>query len=147
MPRMYRVMKKSRQEMTPEVGNTAVKLGVRDGSDGGRVDLAKDNGNAPPGRGGMSVVSCIAGLRRRMKKGLCRPDMVPKRLHDAGKIPGAMGPNSLHLFRHGEGPFANGPVTAQLSLVIDGDDHGTIQPAALMPYDEYRQAIVGTRND
>jgi hypothetical protein len=141
MPRMYRVMKQAKHELKPEIGDAAIKLGVRE------RDLAPEHGHAPPGKGGLSVVSCIAGFRRRMTKGLCPPTMVPNRLHNAGRIPGAIGDNTLHLFRHGDGQFATGPVTAQLFLVLDRDDHGTVQPVALMPYDQYRQAIVETRDD
>ena len=141
MPRMYRVMKRGESVVRPEVGDTATKLGVRE------RDLPPRDGNAHPGIGGMSVVSCIAGLRRRMRQGSCNPAMVPQRLHDAGRVPGAIGQNSLHLFRHGEGPFVRGPVTARLALAPDGNDHATVQPSAVMAYDEYRQALVATRND
>jgi hypothetical protein len=141
MPRMYRVMKRGEAEVRPEVGDTSTKLGVREG------DLPPQGGNAHPGNGGMSVVSCIAGFRRRMMEGLCNPTMIPKRLHDAGKIPGAIGHNSLHLFRHGGGPFVRSAVTDRLTLVPDGDDHATVQPSRVMAYTEYRQALVTTRND
>ena len=53
--------------------------------------------------GGVSVVSSIAGLRRRVAKNLFSPNMVPQRLSDLGKVPGAIGPRNLHLFRIGEG--------------------------------------------
>jgi len=141
MPRMYRVMKRAEPEVKPEVGDTATKLGVRE------RDLPPRDGNAHPGEGGMSVVSCIAGFRRRMMRKLCSPKMVPKRLHDTGKIPGAIGSQSLHLFRHGEGSFEHSSVTEQLTLVPDGDDHATVQPSAVMVYADYRQALVNTRND
>jgi hypothetical protein len=134
-------MKRAESDAKPEVGDTATKLGVRE------KDLILRDGNAHPGEGGMSVVSCIAGFRRRMISGLCSPKMVPKRLHDMGRIPGAIGHHSLHLFRHGDGPFERGPVTERLTLVPDKDDHGTVQPSLAMPYADYRQAIVGTRND
>lgn len=115
------------------------KLGVRE------KDLAPDKqGNALPGRGGMSVVSSIAGLRRRIAKFMFSPSMVPQRLSDLGKIPGAMGPNTLHLFRIGEGRFERSPLTDRLTLVPDHHDHGTVQPASIMSYDEYKQAIADT---
>ena len=96
---MYRVMKRAESDAKPEVGDTATKLGVRE------KDLIPRDGNAHPGEGGMSVVSCIAGFRRRMSRGLCNPMMVPQRLHDKGRVPGAIGKQYLHLFRHGDGPF------------------------------------------
>lgn len=72
--------------------------------------------------------------------------MVPQRLYDLGLVPGAMGPNTLHLFRIGEGNFEQGPITDELMLVPDRDDRGTVQPAAVMPYEEYKQTIYNTRD-
>jgi hypothetical protein len=111
------------------------------------TDLGPDSqNNAKPGRGGLSVVSSIAGLRRRIVRSLFNPTMVPQRLSDLGKVPGAIGSNSLHLFRIGEGGFERGRLTDRLVLVPDRDDHGTVQLAATMPYHEYRQAIADTQN-
>ncbi len=125
----------------PVIGDSATKLGVRE------IDLAPDEeGNAQPGQGGISVVSSIAGLRRRVAKGVFSPNMVPQRLSDLGKVPGAMGPPTLHLFRIGEGGFEPGLLTERLLLAPDHNDHGTIQPASKMPYEEYKQAIAETRN-
>jgi hypothetical protein len=31
-------------------------------------------------------------------------------------------------------------------LVPDRDDHGTVQPAAVLPYQEFKQAIYDTRD-
>jgi hypothetical protein len=67
-------------------------------------------------------------------------------MHELGKVPGAIGPNALHVFRIGEGEFERGPLADRLLLVPDKDDHGTVQPAATMPYESYRQAIVDTRD-
>ena len=78
---------------------------------------------------------------------MCSPRMVPKRLHDTGQLPGAIGPNTLHLFRHGDGAFEDGPVSPALALAVDINDHGTVQPSAIMPYADYRAAIVATRSD
>lgn len=134
-------MKAEGKPPRPVIGDTATKLGVRE------RDLAADEaGNAQPGRGGVSVVSSIAGLRRRVAKHVFSPSMVPQRLNDLGKVPGAMGPNTLHLFRIGEGAFERGPLNDQLVLVPDRDDHGTVQPASTMPYNEYKQAVYDTRN-
>lgn len=141
MPRAYRPMKAEGDPPRPVLGESATKLGVRE------KDLSPDDdGNAQPDKGGVSVVSSIAGLRRRIAKGRFSPSMVPQRLHDLGKIPGAMGNNSLHLFRIGDGPFESGPLTEKLRLEPDVEDHGTIQPAHIMPYDEYKQAIVDTKD-
>jgi len=134
-------MKKKKDDGKPEIGDTATKLGVRES------DLPPREGNAHPGEGGMSVVSCIAGFRRRMIRNFISPKMIPKRLHDMSRIPGAIGPSSLHLFRHGEGPFEHASVTEELTLVPDRDDHATVQPLYVMPYAAYRQAILNTRDD
>lgn len=133
MPRAYRTMKAEGTPPLPVVGDSATKLGVR------RQDLAPDeNDNAQPGKGGMSVVSSITGLRRRVARNFFSPTMVPQRLNDMGKVPGAIGPATLHLFRIGEGGFDHGALTDRLMLAPDHDDHGTIQPSAIMPYGEYR---------
>lgn len=140
MPRAYRTMKADGDPPRPVVGDTATRLGVRE------RDLAPDEaGNAQPGRGGMSVMPSIAGLRRQVARLVFSPGMVPQRLNDLGKVPGAMGSNTLHLFRIGEGGFERGSLTDQLTLVPDHDDHGTVHPASVMPYEDYKQAIYDTR--
>lgn len=93
MPRAYRTMKAEGSPPLPVLGESATTLGVR------VRDLAPDEaGNAQPGEGGVSVVSSIAGLRGRVAKGLFTPNMVPQRLSDLGKVPGAIGPRSLYLY-------------------------------------------------
>ena len=82
MPRAYRTMKAEGESPRPVIGDSATKLGVRE------ADLAADErGNAEPGKGGMSVVSSIAGLRSRVAKQLFPPKMVPQRLNDSGPSP------------------------------------------------------------
>jgi hypothetical protein len=83
----------------------------------------------------MSVVSSIAGLRRRVKRNFFSPTMVPQRLNDMAKVPGAIGPATLHVFRIGEGGFEHGALTERLMLAPDHDDHRTIQPSATMNFD------------
>jgi len=142
MPRVYRIMKQAQVDLLPVVGDAADKLGIRD------KDLAPDaDGNAVPGNGGMSVVSCIAGLRRRTKAKRFPYNMVPQRLHDAGRVPGAIGQQSLHLFRHGEGAFEMSPITEHLQLIPDQYDHGTVQPTVTMVFAHYKSAIVATRSN
>lgn len=122
------------------LGDSATKLGVRE------RDISADaDGNAVPDTGGVSVVSSIAGLRRRLAKRLFSPSMVPQRLNDLGKVPGASGPNSLHLFRIGSGAFVHGLITERIALAPDNDDHGTLRPATVMTFEDYRQAITDTR--
>ncbi len=139
MPQMYRSMKAQVNLLRPSIGDSCTKLGVRDPK-----DLKSRDGRAHPGEGGMSVVSSIAGFRHRVAKCLFSPEMLPKRLHDNGKIPGASGPNSLHVFCIGQGAFESAMLTEDLRLEPDEDEHGTVQPARIMPYDDYRRAIVDT---
>lgn len=140
MPRAYRVMKAEGNPPKPFIGDSATKLGVRE------RDLRPNNGNAIPGRGGVSVVSSIYGLRDRVAKLKFPPDMVPQRLSDMGLVPGAIGRNDLHLFRIGVGKFEAGPLTDLLRLVPDDGHHGTIQPSSILPYATYKEAIYGTRD-
>lgn len=107
MPRAYRTMKAVGVPPRPVVGDSATRLGVRE------RDLEPDrDGNVRPGRGGMSMVSSIAGLRRRVAKLVFSPSMVPQRLNDLGRVPGAMGSNALRVFRIGEGSFERGAYRA-----------------------------------
>ena len=92
----------------------------------------------------MSVVSSIAGFRHRLAKKKFDPEMLPRRLDENGKIPGARGPNSLHVFRIGAGAFEPAPLNDDLRLEPDQDEHGTVQPTRVMPYNEYRGAVVAT---
>ncbi|MEX1026886.1 MAG: hypothetical protein WD049_02605 [Candidatus Paceibacterota bacterium] len=135
-------MKSEGEPPRPVIGDTATKLGVRE------RDLAPDaHGDAVPGLGGVSVFSSIAGIGRRLQLGF-PPSMVPSRLHNAGKVIGANGPESLRVFRLGEGEYERGFIATNLELVPDGDespDHGTIQPARVMAFDDFRKAIVNTR--
>jgi hypothetical protein len=52
----------------------------------------------------------------------------------------------LSLFRIGNGEFELAQLTDRLMLVPDRDDHGTVQPAAVLPYQEFKQAIYDTRD-
>ena len=141
-------MKSEGNPPRPVLGDSAAKLGVRDGQGGGTADLAPDaGGKAVPGRGGMSVVSSLAGLAFRVARGMFPPDLVPVRLNDSGQVPGASGRNTLHVFRIGGGEFENALLNDELRLAPDRDHHGTVQPAVVMAYGEYRQAIHRTRDD
>lgn len=132
--------------LRPMLGDAATKLGIRDGQNG-RPDLKPDAaGNAVPAQGGMSVVSSIAGLAARVAAGRFPPSLVPQRLNDSGQVPGAIGRNTLHVFRIGEGIFENGPLNDELQLVPDQHHHGTVQPAKVVAYAEFRQALTDTRD-
>jgi len=122
----------------PHVADTATGLGVRE------RDLPPDDaGHAHPGQGGMSVVSCIDGLRRRVAKRKFPPTLVPERLHN--RVPGAAGSNDLRVFRIGEGRFERGVLTESVTLEPDVDDHGTMQPCVSMHITAFKAAIISTR--
>jgi len=71
---------------------------------------------------------------------------IPKRLNAYG-IPRARGPNSMRIWRMGDGPFLNSPIVADLNLRLDPRDplHGLVEPATIVKLDQYRRAIEQTR--
>lgn len=137
MPIAFRPMKQD-DDKFPCVADNATGLGLRD------RDLKPDEeGQAHPGRGGLSVVSCIDGLRRRVAKGKFPPTLVPERLHK--RVPGAVGPTTLRVFRIGDGKFERGVLTERVTLEVDVDDHGTVQPCSIMHITAFKAAIISTR--
>lgn len=137
MPIAFRPMKEEADKL-PCVADTATGLGIRP-----RDLKPDDEGHAHPGNGGMSVVSSIDGLRRRVAKLRFPPTLVPERLHP--RVPGAAGPNSLRVFRIGDGRFEKGTLAELVVLEPDIDDHGTVQPAASMLFDDFKSAVIATR--
>ncbi|MFO0450142.1 MAG: hypothetical protein ACK52I_16030 [Pseudomonadota bacterium] len=130
---------KQDEDMFPCVADNATGLGLR------ARDLTPDEaGQAHPGRGGMSVVSCIDGLRHRVAKRKFPPTLVPERL--GKRIPGAIGQNNLRVFRIGSGRFERGVLTKSVALEVDIDDHGTVQPCSVMHITAFKAAIVSTRH-
>ncbi len=141
MPLVYRSMKSEESLICPMVGDSGTKLGIRD------KDLQPVNGMAHPNQGGMSVVSSIAGFRRRLAQKRIPPEYLPRRLAENGKIPGANGPNKFHIFRIGAGDFDSGNLNSDLFVDKDQDDHATVQPVEIVPYDQFRAAIIATREE
>lgn len=137
MPIAFRPMKQDVDKF-PCVADTMAGLGLRP-----RDLTPDDKGQAHPGRGGMSVVSCLDGLRRRVAKLKFPPTLVPRRLQE--RIPGAIGPNNLRVFRIGSGRFERGVLTERVTLEVDIDDHGTVQPCSIMHITAFKAAIVSTR--
>jgi hypothetical protein len=68
---------------------------------------------------------------------------IPERLRYLKK--GARGSNNTFCFRHGAGPFLQGPFAAGLTLEPDSTTHGTIAPAQAVPLAEYEAALGATR--
>lgn len=138
MPTAFRPMREDYDSL-PRVADVAWGLGLRP------CDLTPDeSGQAQPGRGGMSVVSGIDGLRRRVAKKKFPPTLVPERLHK--RVPGAIGSNDIRVFCVGEGSFERGTVTEQVVLEPDRDDHGTMQPSGAMEITVFKEALIATRS-
>ena len=69
---------------------------------------------------------------------------IPRRLR--ALVPDAAGKDEDVIWRLGEGPFAPGAITAELSLRPDRTTHGLIEPAGAMTLDQYRAALAATRD-
>lgn len=119
MPRIFRGMLPA-EVGKPMPGPDGKMLAVRGPSDvepGAHADVIPDaSGNISPRSGGMSVAPSLADL----------PDhRIPKRLRSTG-IRRARGPSSLQVWRLGEGPFVDAPLTDQLNLRLDPRDRRTV---------------------
>jgi hypothetical protein len=130
MPRIFRSMKQD-ADGKPIVGQSATALGVRVPR-----DIAPDAaGMVHPGKGGMSVAPHLRDLP---------PQRVPSRLRHL--VPRATGKESMHVWIHGEGPFAASPVALGLVLAPDRPGHGSVQPDQTMMFDDYEKALAATRD-
>jgi hypothetical protein len=128
MSRIYRSMKRDADDK-PVVADNAAGLGIRPS------DIPVDpEGWVEPGTGGLSVAPHWRDLP---------VELIPKRLAD--KLPGALGRNSMACFAFGEGPFENTSLTPGLSLRIDTEIHGLVEPRIKMQFEEFRKSIKGTR--
>jgi hypothetical protein len=68
---------------------------------------------------------------------------IPKRLRTV--VPGATGSDSTLCWRIGDGPFASGALDLELSVRVDSDPHGLLEPATLMPLEQYESALAKTQ--
>lgn len=131
MPKMFRVMRKG-GDGRPLTGAGATRLGVRKGTD---IDALPD-GSVEPATGGMSVRPSLEAIPFHF---------VPKRLQLL--VPGARGNNNDVVWTHGDGPFVAGRVGEELVLRPDAQDHGCVEPASQMPFEDYERAIIATQDD
>ena len=132
-PRIFRVMKTCPEDGLPVIGNTnSIQLGARLGRDV-KCDQA---GNVVLDGSGMSVTPAWKMLDY---------SRIPSRLKD--KFPGAAGSNKTACYAMGAGRFERSPVTDNLELIPDSSKHGVIAPSTTMPYDQYQQALAGTRSN
>jgi hypothetical protein len=135
MPKFYRSMRKA-DDGTPVVDASGKGLGVRGEPINGVVDVDIDEGGKVILNGkGMSVAPTWRDLPIFL---------ISKRLRD--KIPGARGAPGLYCFRHGAGPFADGPVAHGLDLKIDAPNHGLVVPQSSVPLDQYQLHLANTRS-
>ena len=125
MPLVFRLMK--RDGTLPRVGNTATGLGVRTPKD---IDVGGD-GMVVLNNKGMSVRPAVKDIPL---------DFLPERIDPAG-----WGENANRVFRYGEGEFTRCPFAAGLELFPDAEDHGVVQPIAVVSLQQYRADIVATR--
>jgi hypothetical protein len=127
VPAIYRAMLPDGSY--PKLGRGARTLGVRVPK-----DIAPDqNGDVQPGPHGMSVAPSLRDLPI---------ELVPKRLRHLRE--GAAGPDTSKVWRRGEGAFAVAPVAPHLMLQPDRQDHGVVAPDAVMPLEQYEQALAET---
>jgi hypothetical protein len=126
----------------PAVGRGALLLGVRVGP--GENDDINPNvdGCVEPARGGMSVSPSVEALP---------PHRLPRRLQKKypQRFPEASGPNGVHCWSMGEGPFVTERVADRLRLRLDPDDperHGLVEPDDRMKTEDYEDALAATRN-
>lgn len=138
VPTIFRVMTPDGDK--PAVGRSGRKLGVRL-PDATQPDLAVDiapdvQGEVHPNGKGMSVSPSFQTLPF---------ERLPKKFRKLR--PGARGSDSDRIWKHGTGPFAPRPVTHELALHPDRNDHGVVQPAQAMKMERYEQALATTAPD
>jgi hypothetical protein len=123
------------------LGSSATSLGLRL-PDPARPEITPDispddAGVIRPGTGGMSVAPDIASLP---------PHAIPMRLQP--RFRDAVGKNTIRVWRLGDGPFADAPLSGELNLRVDPNrsNHGFVEPARALPVSEYIGAIHRTRD-
>jgi hypothetical protein len=73
------------------------------------------------------------------------PHRIPMRLRE--QVPDARGKGNLACFRAGDGPFANGEVSATLNLRLDSATHGLVEPRSVVHLDVFQTALAATRSE
>lgn len=133
MPKIYRAMRAD-ETKRPAIGTSSATLGARIPGD---ID-ADANDLVHPGTGGMSVSPSLRTLPIFL---------IPRRLRHL--VPGAAGNSSSYVWSLGNGDFVAAPVTQQLSMRPDPDkqNHGFVEPAQIMPKNEYHAALAATQPD
>jgi hypothetical protein len=136
MPLVYRAMLADGDR--PQVGSSALALGVRLPPDEhADIDIGAD-GLVEPRTGGMSVAPAWR---------LLPVHRIPRRLRV--RFPRAAGKNQLSLWQMGEGPFTEGPFSDRLHFRPDPekpDKHGFVEPEVKMSAGEYQAALAMTQD-
>jgi hypothetical protein len=137
MATIYRTMKRAEDDL-PVVGANSRELGVRvPPHPNADVDLDLDGKIVLNGKG-MSVAENWRHLL---------PHLVPKRLR--WTFPGAAGTNNLACFKLGDGPFGEGAIYGQLSLILKGHNSrtGNVVPSQGIRVDAFQAELAATRSD
>ncbi len=132
----------------PKLGPSSSSLGVRTPatSPNGNPDVVPDDkGMVRPDmvKGGMSVSRSMRDIPLML---------LPKRLNGLGEgkaiIRQARGRNSGYVWRWGEGPFEDAPLTEALRLRLDWrrEGHAFVEPALEMPLRQYEEALESTQD-
>lgn len=131
MPRVYRAM--TVDNGRPLLARSARGLGVRVGS-GPTDDIPLvDGSNVVPGTGGMSVSPRWQDLPYYR---------IPRRL----KL-GARGKDEDAIWRLGDGHFLDDRLSEGLSLRVDSQTHGLVEPSERMLITDYEKHLHATCND
>ena len=127
---------KSAPDGLPVVGKQSKELGVRvPPNEHADVDLEQD-GQVVLNRRGMSVAAHWRFLK---------PHLVPRRLKD--HVYGASGPNSLAIYRYGDGEFVESDLNEYLALALKRGsmEQANVVPARAMSLDDFVMHLVGMR--
>jgi hypothetical protein len=121
----------------PVVGSSSKELGVRVPPDP-NADVNLDDQ--------LNVILDGSGLSVSENWRYFLPHLIPKRLPPFHR--GAVGSNRLACWRIGTGPFAPGPLTPDLLLVLKwGDRHGgNVMPTQIVPITQFQADLAATRS-
>jgi hypothetical protein len=124
-------------EGKPVIGDKKFMLGVRVGPvPSGDISINSD-GMVYPGGGGLSVVPDWKVLPHFL---------IPRRLQQLA--PRATGKNDgSRSFRRGSGPFESGIFGNGLTLRVETDIHGLVEPESRMVLEDFQSYLASTRDE
>ena len=139
MPLIWRAMKADNEK--PQIGRGKKLLGVLVGPAANDDINPDEDGYVHPATGGMSVSPKVEALPTHRL-----PTRLRKKYPE--RFPDASGPNGLHCWWMGEGPFVPERIAERLLLRPDQDNperHGLVEPDAKMLTEDYETALAATR--